>query len=167
MLVYQFSLTMHYWDIIIPKKYCCLKFNLTECPVFYLIVKGLNLGEILSSIQGKPSIRTPSNFYDNFVMYISNLLIHLLMCCYYDYWLLGNIHSTLTYMPSTILSPLQVLSHLILTIITVPVLHMKKNGDTKIINFPTISKLVVELGRKLGQSQASGLIFLTAALDCL
>lgn len=72
-------------------------------------------------------------------------------------------------MPSTILSPLQVLSQLILTIITVPVLHLKKkkNGDTKIRNFPAISKLVVESGLKLGQSQVAGLVFLTAALDCL
>lgn len=43
----------------------------------------------------------------------------------------------------------------------------EKNGDTKIRNFPAISKLEAELGLKLGQSQAAGLIFLIAAPDCL
>lgn len=47
----------HSYTKIMPVVY--LKFNLTEGPIFYQIVKDLNLREILSLIQGKPQHEDP------------------------------------------------------------------------------------------------------------
>lgn len=113
-LLYQMLLLPVFsYDAILGRSYTkkvlvvYLKFNWTGCPVFYLIVKDYDLGEILS--WGKPSMSTPSNFYDRFYLYLSHwlsnefingLLLWLVTTGYRSLNTVCPITSTLNYMPT-------------------------------------------------------------------